>query len=346
MQNDVKNHNLIGSLSSNGATIAKIIATFSVVLTHSYKLFGYLKIEETDIMYLRGFHAFAACGVPIFFLLSGYFLTYKDNFDYVKNLKKKVKSLFIPYVLFTFLYAVISCAGSLVLPAFFDDFRKFTAYDWLIHLTGIPFVEGPRFYGPLWFLRDLIIFNLLSFVLVPFVKKVPNYIVIPLMLILYFMPISQFIRYPIVFFILGMCFGVKKCIPTVKNPILIAVIFLSAFVLPMIISPNIAWDISWKLSVLLMSVSIINVSGISTDNSRLCEIANKLIPYSFPVYLLHEYPMTTAMRLVALKHLSIGINVCIFLAAPFLIIAVCILVAYLWKRLLPKVFAMFFGGRY
>lgn len=66
MQNDVKNHNLIGSLSSNGATIAKIIATFSVVLTHSYKLFGYLKIEETDIMYLRGFHAFAACGVPIF----------------------------------------------------------------------------------------------------------------------------------------------------------------------------------------------------------------------------------------------------------------------------------------
>ena len=29
-------------LSSDGATLAKVIATFSVVLTHSYKLFKYL----------------------------------------------------------------------------------------------------------------------------------------------------------------------------------------------------------------------------------------------------------------------------------------------------------------
>ena len=299
----------LGILSSDGATIAKIIATFSVVLTHSYKLFGYLKIEETDILYLRGFHAFAACGVPVFFLLSGYFLTYKDNFDYVKNLKKKVKSLFIPYILFTVLYAVISCVGSLVLPVFFDDFRKFTFYDWLIHLTGIPFVEGPRFYGPLWFLRDLIIFNLISLVLVPIVKKVPNYIVIPLMLILYFMPISQFIRYPIAFFIIGMCFGVKKRLPTINNIILVAVVLLAAFVLPIVF------------------VVIV-------------------IPYSFPVYLLHEYPMTTAMKLIAQRHLPIGINVIVFLVVPFLIISICIMVSYLWKRILPKVFAVFFGGRY
>lgn len=332
----------LGILSSDGATIAKIIATFSVVLTHSYKLFGYLKIEETDILYLRGFHAFAACGVPVFFLLSGYFLTYKDNFDYVKNLKKKVKSLFIPYILFTVLYAVISCVGSLVLPVFFDDFRKFTFYDWLIHLTGIPFVEGPRFYGPLWFLRDLIIFNLISLVLVPIVKKVPNYIVIPLMLILYFMPISQFIRYPIAFFIIGMCFGVKKRLPTINNIILVAVVLLAAFVLPIVFYTS--W--AWKVSVLLMAVSIINISGKCADNNRLTDFSNKLIPYSFPVYLLHEYPMTTAMKLIAQRHLPIGINVIVFLVVPFLIISICIMVSYLWKRILPKVFAVFFGGRY
>ena len=136
----------VSRLSSDGATLAKIIATFSVVFTHSYKLFGYMSVSEDKVFYLRGFHAFAACGVPVFFLLSGYFLVFKGNWDYGKNLKKKFKSLFIPYILFILIYAVISCAGSLVLPGFFDEFRKFTAYDWVMRLFGIPFVIAPRFY--------------------------------------------------------------------------------------------------------------------------------------------------------------------------------------------------------
>lgn len=57
------------------------------------------------------------------------------------------------------------------MPGFFDDFRKFTAYDWLMHLFGIPFSTGPGFYGPFWFIRELLIFNILSFALVPAVKK-------------------------------------------------------------------------------------------------------------------------------------------------------------------------------
>jgi len=61
----------ISSLSSDGATLAKVIATFSVVLTHSYKLFGYMAVDGSSVLYLRGFHAFASCGVPVFFLLWG-----------------------------------------------------------------------------------------------------------------------------------------------------------------------------------------------------------------------------------------------------------------------------------
>ena len=67
----------ITTLSSDGATLAKVVATFSVVLVHSYKLFKYLSLDDSTVFYLRGFHAFASCGVPVFFLLSGYFLTFK-----------------------------------------------------------------------------------------------------------------------------------------------------------------------------------------------------------------------------------------------------------------------------
>lgn len=139
-----------------------------------------------------------------------------------------------------------------------------------------------------------------------------------------------------------MCFGVKKRLPTINNIILVAVVLLAAFVLPIVFYTS--W--AWKVSVLLMAVSIINISGKCADNNRLTDFSNKLIPYSFPVYLLHEYPMTTAMKLIAQRHLPIGINVIVFLVVPFLIISICIMVSYLWKRILPKVFAVFFGGRY
>ena len=84
------------ALSSDGATMAKVISTFCVVLIHSYKLFKYMDVKSSEIFYLRGVHAFATCGVPIFFLLAGYYLVYKDDWNYRNNLKKKFKSLVIP----------------------------------------------------------------------------------------------------------------------------------------------------------------------------------------------------------------------------------------------------------
>lgn len=247
----------ITALSSDGATLAKVIATFSVVLTHSYKLFRYMGVEASEVFYLRGFHAFAACGVPVFFLLSGYFLVFKDNWNYSKNLKKKFKSLVIPYCLFILLYAMISMIGSLVLPAYFDDFRTFTAYDWLMHLFGIPFVIAPSFYGPLWFIRELVIFNILSIALVPAVKKIPDSILIPSMVVIYFLPISQLIRYSIPFFIAGMCFGFKKCIPVLNKLMYSLFIMCIGFLVAVLIQG----EISWKVSVFLMALSLVSISG-------------------------------------------------------------------------------------
>ena len=111
---------------------------------------------------------------------------------------------------FISIYAVINCGGALVFPAFFDEFRKFTVSDWLMHFFGIPFVKDPMFYGPLWFVMELIIFNVLSFVLVPIVKNIPGYILIPVMIAFYFVPFDRKICYPIAFFVIGMCFGHKK----------------------------------------------------------------------------------------------------------------------------------------
>lgn len=342
MENKTDSRKIIGILSSDGATLAKVIATFGVVLTHSYKLFKYNNIGENDVFFLRGFHAFASCGVPVFFLLSGYFMVFKDNWNYSNNLKKKVRSLVIPYCLFMLFYTLLSCVGALAVPKFFDDFREFSAYDWLMHLFGIPFIEGPSFYGPLWFVRDLMILNLLAFVLVPAVKKIPDFILIPVMIVIYFLPISQFLRYSIPFFVIGMSFGFKKRHAILINPLLLALLLSAGFFIPVIISG----DYSWKVAVLLMTFAVVSVAGILIEKKYFVELAHRFIPYSFPIYLLHEYPMTALMRLLAIKHISSSLSIVAFFVAPFIIITLCILVIKLWKHFSPKSFALFTGGRY
>ena len=239
------------------------------------------------------------------------------------------------------LYALISCAGSLVLPGFFDDFREFTAYDWLMHLFGIPFVIAPRFYGPLWFIRELLVFNVLLFALVPVVKKIPGYVLIPVMVYLYFLPIPQIIRYSIPFFLVGMHFGFKKTIPILNSSLFLSAVFIIGFCIPIIFSG----ELSWKISVFLMAASILMISGKLVERDSINRLAKIAIPYSFPIYLLHEYPMTTLMRLLALKHISLPSAVIVFFVAPFLVICFCIGVIILWKYVAPKTYALFTGGR-
>lgn len=300
-------------------------------------------VETSKVFFLRGFHAFASCGVLVFFMLAGYFLTFKvgDSWNYRENLKKKLKSLAIPYCLFMLFYTIVSCLGSLVLPNFFDDFRQFTAYDWFMHLIGIPFVIRPKFYGPLWFVRELLIFNIASIALVPMVKKAKGYILFPAMICIYFLPFSQMICYSIPFFIVGMYFGFKKKLPVLSKPLHIIFFLVIGFTVPVVLKG----DLAWKISVIFMAISILNISEKITEREKIKRMAQIAIPYSFPLYLLHEYPMTALMRLLALRHISISLATVAFFIAPFVIISLCIIIIVVWKCVHPKSFSIFTGGR-
>ena len=95
-----------------------------------------------------------------------------------------------------------------------------------------------------------------------------------------------------------------------------------------------------------MAIFIITISEILAADNNIKNIAKIAIPFSFPIYLLHEYPMTTTMRRLAMKHISVPLATAAFLIVPFLIIALCVIVIIVWKRLLPKSFSIFTGGRY
>ena len=125
------------------------------------------------------------------------------------------------------------------------------------------------------------------------------------------------------------------------NPVLIILILLLGFVVPIAIPGGYAW----RIGVLFMAVAVLSVSQKLSASKRANSLGRRLIPYSFPVYLLHEYPMTTLMRLLALAHITLPSAIAAFFAAPVFVVLICILVSIAWKHLLPKTFAVFTGGR-
>ena len=331
-------HNI---LSSNGANFAKIIATFCVVLVHSHNIFGYAQIPEDKLSILRGFETIAFSGVPIFFLLSGYFLMLKDNWNWKTNIRKKIRSLLIPYCCFITVYTIINCIGYHIAPNMFDNYKAFSVGDWFERLIGQPFVSAPHFYDPLWFLRDLFILNLMTILIVPIIKKCPENILIPALAIIWFLPIHPYMRQSIVFFILGMSFGNKSKLPLIRSPLLLFFLFGIGFVLPIIVSG----DYSMQFALLPMILFILSISEKLIKQPKIVHYSHLLIPFNFPVYLTHGYLLTLIQRIVIMKVHPCFLSVIIlYLLLPFVIVALCILLSFIWKKTLPKTYSIFIGG--
>lgn len=126
-----------------------------------------------------------------------------------------------------------------------------------------------------------------------------------------------------------------------SNPLHSIKMLITGFTVPIVFKRELAW----KISAFLM-VSVLSVSEKLTERERVKKTAQITISYSFPVYLLHEYPMTTLMRLLALRHIFIPLATAAFLIALVLVITLCVIIIAVWRRTLPKTFSVFTGGRY
>ncbi len=103
--------------------------------------------------------------VPLFFIISGFLFFYKP-FSYSDRLRKRVKTLLIPYILWSFIGAVFIYSLQLfpVIDAKMNTHWEFTFIDFLKHITINPVQYQ------FWFLRDLMALALLS----PLIYKLSN----------------------------------------------------------------------------------------------------------------------------------------------------------------------------
>lgn len=106
-------------------------------------------------------HSLGRIAVPFFFFISGYLLLYKEDYSldfYKRNLKKKARTLLLPYILWNLI-----CLGIYFLKVRLSAYLGLEVYEAELLLLSTPLwqnlIEPVNF--PLWYVRDLIVMNLL-----------------------------------------------------------------------------------------------------------------------------------------------------------------------------------------
>lgn len=125
----------------------------------------------------------ARCAVPLFFLFAAFLQAKKDDKFFVL-LRKRVKSLLIPYMSWMLIYAFFYGGLKLVIAKIAPQYLKlpdnnmltWSFIDWFHKILGYkPDGAGdfdlPEFAGQFWFVRDLIILIILSPIIKYLIKK-------------------------------------------------------------------------------------------------------------------------------------------------------------------------------
>lgn len=126
----------------------------------------------------------ARCAVPLFFLFAAYLQAKKAD-SYGVLLKKRARSLLVPFVLWTALYVFYYGGVKLIVAKIAPQFvhhpetswLTWTPADWFHNILGYELKDGdislPRFAIQFWFLRDLMLLVIASPLIIRLIRRFP-----------------------------------------------------------------------------------------------------------------------------------------------------------------------------
>lgn len=296
--------------------------------------------------------------VPFYFLISGYLFFYGIKiFDfniYIAKLRKRVKSLLVPYLLWNVIGLV--CLVIKLLPIFKSYFPQYG----LIELNFINIIKGfwsfslispslvPYPYDfVLWFVRDLIIFNLLT-PLFYIAAKYMKVVILTALIVLSVFNVGLPFLNPrmILFYFIGVLL--------VFNKVKLRVLYRTGKYL---ILPALAFAILSEhelipdCSVFLFLYCITGIWSLSYIIYRLCvaniSVQRKTTSSGFFVYAIHGLYVTISVSLVLhviRPETSFG-YICCYIVNFLLLYIVSSLMFYALRKLSPRFMSMLCGGR-
>lgn len=303
----------------------------------------------------------ARVAVPMLFLLSG-MLLYRKNFTFLGNLKRKVSTLLIPYLICNTIWIAIFFlfqqfeATRIYFTAPDSLVGSFGLVDWLDAYFCINLRIEP-FLGPFWFIKDLFILNIFAVLIKKIVDRFPK-IVLGIILVLLFIP--WWVPYPVnlfhfdkqaLYFILGYYF-VKYQISfeTISKKVPMKWVAI-AYILLVLADSFLRYTSFYYVHVLGVLVGLlfwIRVSGpLAGIKSRPVVWTLDIMASSvFVIYAFHEYTLhiieKLASRILPQGEIFLVIQ---FFALPLLVIAGCVAFKVAFQKTLPRVYHVVTGNR-
>ena len=376
----------IESIQSKTVQWLRFILAATVVLQHT-SMKGFINMvplnEQTLSSFVYCLFSGGLCtlAVPTFFMFSGYyFFTKLQEWDYdvyLSKLKKRAKTLLLPYVLWISIAFILSFSIRIIVNwggqiSVFGEFKDcLSEHGWLrifwdnkrigenpeiiYNIVGIPMHHSNPFVSPLWFIRDLMVVMVLSPIVYVFIKNFKIWglaIVAVLMSLNVWVPIEGFFAPAFFFFSLGAYFHIHNrsfLLDYRRIEIMsyvLTVIFLAASILVYGYDYYLS-EIFRKIFSIFGVISLVNVSGYLIERGRV-RVRPILAACSFFIYASH---MICVSRIsFYLTDLVIPYNntvayITSYFLQPFVTVVICLGMYVVLKRLCPRILSVLTGGR-
>ncbi len=313
----------------------------------TYPIYQFLRALFSNII--------ASVAVPTFFIISGY-LFYKHlenwNWDsYYEKLKQRVKTLFVPYLLWNSMYIVFALSG-----AIYSVLMKRASYtvlsDWFNSegMCSLYWGNPYPYLVPLWYIRDLMIIVLFAAIIYWFTKKM-HFV---LLIIAY----SLFLKYDVslassvFYFSLGALFQIDNGrLRHLDNRniryliIIIYVLLLCMKIIGLYVDLNYS-EIFNKLYLIIGPMAVLCVGYELAINGWKISI-KLLVNSSFFVYVFHYfliYYIPLILRYIMGDDSQL-ILILVYFSSTFTIVCMSVFLYSLLNRYTPFLMKVLMGGR-
>ena len=300
--------------------------------------------------------------VPTFFIISGFlfFVGMEEwNMDtWIKKLKKRWKSLFIPYILWN----VIAICFSLLMLYLKFILKRGDAPDivtWYHNIGGIRAfwdcaTGGMPINYPLWFIRDLMVFVVLAPIIFQYIKRMG---IVGLSILYLAYVLNYWIKFPgfsaegLFFFAMGAYFSIHNIDFTAffRNHVVISTIIALPFVIMMVLTygdHDELWGYARRLFTLFGSASTIGIVAFLFERNLL-KVKHLLSNSSFFVYAAHGTIVLPIIIFILGKILPANRIFLIikYFSAPAITIAILVFCYYCLQKWMPRTISVLTGGR-
>lgn len=297
---------------------------------------------------------FARISVPLFFIISGYFFFYKiEKFDfslYMEKIKRRIKTLIIPYILWNFIVIIILAFAAFFIPEMMSGIKKtvceWSTSDWIRYL----YIEPISY--QFWFIRDLFIICLFSPIIYIGIKY-GKYLFILLLLMYWIVDLANqppgLSTVGVSFFSLGAFFSINdiNCVRILeKHTCLLGILYVLFSIIEI-------FFVSYKWMPYFHNMNIIlGISFVIALFTRLIKlgytIENKLLTKSsFFVFAYHVMPLVFIVKCFfkIIQPDNDYLLVLIYVLSAIIIVLLGIMIDVFLEKRFPLIYKILNGGR-